>query len=445
LQRQFHLARPSLLRAGGALWLALISSACADSLRPFGPTPAVATAHAEQFFEAFTTRFLPNELSPSYELARVRLAQSALTPSRVFNDTSVWDWRPSATLRALFVSGEPVDGGKYRLDTRTALTPPARPGETRHTITLEQLEPNVYRWDTRMDLAIGAATADEMGTVLMSLFAAAEGKNEGELRSDYRAAFPHAAVAFGHGFSVDSLHVAPGGQGTTNVALVGSFRPELMRPIYPELARYLDKYVGPAKYHFLLADRSGNALFDLSGANRSMALRWRVHQGKLMTLFGAPRPWPDTLVLTSDLTLRVKLFTVGFQGMVSEFAISNSGHDRGWTIISRQEPKWVLPMITERVLRSPLHRPFEGAGSMVRLSVRDSAGAQSVVSRHTRLDVQESAIMRFMGSLAARAIGDLDTRVEAEEDRFLRDGFAALAADLRSLAPRWREKPLETP
>jgi hypothetical protein len=67
------------------------------------------------------------------------------------------------------------------------------------------------------------------------------------------------------------------------------------------------------------------------------------------------------------------------------------------------------------------------------------------VSRRTRLDVQESAIMRFMGSLAAHAIGDLDARVEAEEDRFLRDGFAALAADLRSLAPRWREKPLETP
>jgi hypothetical protein len=48
--------------------------------------------------------------------------------------------------------------------------------------------------------------------------------------------------------------------------------------------------------------------------------------------------------------------------------------------------------------------------------------------------------MRFVGSLAAHAIGELDTRVETEEDRFLHDGFAALGADLRALGPRWREK-----
>ena len=31
--------------------------------------------------------------------------------------------------------------------------------------------------------------------------------------------------------------------------------------------------------------------------------------------------------------------------------------------------------------------------------------------------------MRFLGSLAGRMMGDLDATVEAEEDRFLRDGF----------------------
>jgi hypothetical protein len=222
--------------------------------------------------------------------------------------------------------------------------------------------------------------------------------------------------------------------------LVGGFRPDLMRPSYPELARYLDKYLGPAKYHFVLSDRSGVALFDVAGANRSMAVRWRVQQGKLTSLFGPPRPWADTLVLTSDVTLKVKLFTVGVQGMVSEFVITNTGHDRGWTVVSQREPKWVLPFITEKILRSPLHRPFEGPGSMLRFSVRDSAGTQTMFSRRARLDVQESTIMRFVGSLASHAVGDLDTRVETEEDRFLRDGFAALQADLRALAPRWREK-----
>jgi hypothetical protein len=61
------------------------------------------------------------------------------------------------------------------------------------------------------------------------------------------------------------------------------------------------------------------------------------------------------------------------------------------------------------------------------------------LARHARLDGQESAIMRFIGSLASHALGDLDTKVEIEEDRFIRETFTALQADLRALgAGRWR-------
>ena len=76
---------------------------------------------------------------------------------------------------------------------------------------------------------------------------------------------------------------------------------------------------------------------------------------------------------------------------------------------------------------------------MFRIGVRDSVGAQSVLARHARLEVQESAIMRFIGSLASHALGDLDTKVEIEEDRFIRETFTALQADLKALgAERWR-------
>ena len=78
---------------------------------------------------------------------------------------------------------------------------------------------------------------------------------------------------------------------------------------------------------------------------------------------------------------------------------------------------------------------------MVRVGVRDSSGMQSVFVRRTRLDVQESAIMRFEGSLASHAVGDLNQKVEIEEDRFLHDGFVALQADTRALAGRWRGGP----
>jgi hypothetical protein len=211
-----------------------------------------------------------------------------------------------------------------------------------------------------------------------------------------------------------------------------------MKPRYPLLAGYLDKYLGPAKYHFVLADRAGNALLDLSGRDRSMTLRYRLEQGKLTTLYGAPRPWPDSLQLTSQVSLKVKLFTVGFHDLVTDFVISNTGHDRSWTVVAQHEPDWDLPFLTERLIKSPLHRPFDGAGALMRFTVRDTTGGQTTLSRRMRLDVQESAIMRFLGGLAAHAVGDLDTRVEQEEDRFIRDGFLALQADLRALAPRWK-------
>jgi hypothetical protein len=441
-----HTSRSSALirlrRGAVACFLLSGALACGDTLRGAGPTPALAENHADQLFDAVATRFNQVELAPRYDAARVRLAQSALVPSRIFDDTVVWAVRPSAGLRLLYVSGTTANG-HYFLEPRASLTPAVRPGDTRHTIALEQLAPSVYRWDTNVELAIGAITAEEMSGVISTLFRTAEGKTERDIREDYRAAFPRAAVAFGRGFSVDSFRITPSAVGATSVVLTGAFQPELMRAAYPNLAGYLDKYLGPAKYHFALADRSGAALFDIDGHDRSMTIRYRVKQGQLVTLLGPPRAWPDSVVLTSDVSLKVKVFTVGFHNLVTDFLISDVGRDRAFTVIAQREPSWDLPMLTERLLRAPLHRPFEGAGAMFRIGVRDSAGLQSVFDRRTRLDVQESAIMRFVGSLASHAVGDLNQKVEIEEDRFLHDGFVALQADTRALAGRWRGGPDE--
>jgi hypothetical protein len=433
-------------RSVGSLWprrsivtavLTLGIAACTDSLRSAGPTPVLAEGHADQLFEAFGARWNQVEVSPKYEVARVRLAQSALVPSRIFGDTAVWESRPSAALRILYVSGTTLDG-HYRLEARPSLTSTVRPGDTRHTILLEQLAPAVFRWDTKVDMSVGSISAEEMSNLISALLRGVEGRSERDVRDDYRAAFPRATTAFGHGFSVDTLRVTPGALGTTSVVLVGGFHPELMKPTYPMFAGYLDKYLGPAKYHFALTDRAGVALFDLVGRDRSMTIRYRLQQGKLTSLSGAPRAWPDSLILNADVSLKVKHFTVGFHSLVTDFVISNSGNDRSWAIVAQHEPKWDLPFLTERLIRSPLHRPFEGPGALLHFGVRDSVGMQSVFMRRTRLDVEESTIMRFLGSLASHALGDLDTRVEVEEDRFLHDGFVALQTDLRALAPRWK-------
>ena len=232
-----------------------------------------------------------------------------------------------------------------------------------------------------------------------------------------------------HSISISAL-------GTTSVAVTLGFHPDQMRAAFPKLASYVDKYLGPAKYHFTLSDRSGAALMDLVGRDRSATLSYRLHDGKLATMAGAPRAWPDSLVLTADLSLKVKLFTFGFRHLVTDFVISDAPHERAWTVIAQHEPDWELPLITERLIRTPLHRPFEGPGSLFRVAVRDSAGEQTLITRRSRLDVQESAIVRFLGSLASHMVGELDDRVEVEEDRFLQEGFTALQGDVRAMGPR---------
>jgi hypothetical protein len=427
--------------AAAAVLTCLVLGACADTFRGLGPTPAVAESHADELFESIATRFDRNELDPRYEQARLRLVQAALVPSRVFSDSAVWSLMPSATTRMLLVHGSMDDkAGHYRLETRSSLTPITRGGDTRHTMELRSLEPDVYRWDTNVDLGVGSISAAEVSNMTVALFRVAEGRTDGQLREDYRAAFPRTSAAFGRGFAIDSMHLAPAPGGGTSVSITAGFHPEAMRESYPALTKYLEKYLGPAKYHFVLADRDGTPLLDALGHDRFVTFRYRVAEGRLAPLYGPLKPWSDTLRLTTDIKMKVKLFNVGFHQLVTDFVISDVGHERAISIIARREPEWNLPLVTERLIRTPLHRPFIGQGSLFQLSVRDTAGGQTVFARRTRFDVQESTIARFLGSLAGRMMSDLDMTVEAEENRFLRDGFVAMQADLKTAARGWHAR-----
>lgn len=428
------------IAAAGVL-TCLALGACAETFRGLGPAPAVAESHANELFESIAARFDRVDLEPRFEQARLRLAQAALVPSRVFSDSSVWSIMPNATTRTLFARGATDDKmGHYRIETRPSAMPIVRGADTRHTIQLRSLEPDVYRWDTDVEMGVGSISAAEVSNLFVALFGVAEGRTETQLREDYRAAFPRTSAAFGHGFAIDSMHLSPAPGGGTSVSITAGFHPETMEEAYPALAKYLEKYLGPAKYRFVLADKDGTTLLDAVGRDRFVTFRYRVADGRLAPLTGPLKPWSDTLRLTSDIKVKVKLFNVGFRQLVTDFVISNVGHERAISIIAQREPEWDLPLVTERLIRTPLHRPFLGQGGLFQLSVRDTAGAQTVFARRTRFDVQESTIARFLGSLAGRMMADLDTTVEAEEDRFLRDGFVAMQADLKTVARAWHPR-----
>ncbi|HEY4219578.1 MAG TPA: hypothetical protein VGM67_20725 [Gemmatimonadaceae bacterium] len=435
LRRSATLRRSVTAFAVAAAALAASTSACSDSLPSLGPTPALAESNASQLFDAFRARFNQPQFSPGYEAARKKLAKSALVPSGIFDDDATWSAKPSAALRELYAGGTTVDG-HYFIEMRPSLTVPAHPGDSRHFVSLERLAPSVYRWDTRVDMSVGDVSAADVSGLVSALLAAPEGRTDREVRDNYRAAVPRAMAAFGRGLAIDSLHVVPSAGGFTSVVVTIGFHPELMRPTYPALTSYVDKYLGPAKYHLAFADRAGTELFDVVGRDRQATLRYRLQGGKLTSLFGPPRAWPDTVQLTADLSLKVKLFTVGFHSLLTDFVITNAGHDRGWAVVAQHEPKWDLPFVAERLIRTPLRRPFEDGGAVFRVSVRDSVGEQSIFSRRTRLDVQESTIMRFLGGLGSHALGDIDASVVSDEARYWRDGFTALEADMRAVPHR---------
>ena len=417
----------------------LALTACGDALRVVGSNPASAVANVDELFAGLTTRFTSVEVAPKYAAARRQFGQYALIPGRLFDDTTLWSSRPSPTLRMLAVSGDAIDG-KFVLQPRVSLGPPRVAGETRHTIQLSRVAGSVFRWDTSVEYALGSISAAQMAALLEAVLSTARARPERDARAEYRAAFPRAAAAWGRGFSLDTLIVTPSALGSANVTASFGFHPERLRIVYPAFSDYLDRYVGPARYRLELEDRSAAAMFEIVGHDRMVTFHYRVQNGHVVSMFGPPRPLPDTLVLKAEVTEKVKMFTMGFHNLLLDFTITGGDHERAWNIAGHREPDWNLPLVSARLLRAPLRRPFDSPGTLFQLIVHDTAGGQTVLARHTRLDVEESPIMKFVGGLASHALRDLDDRVMNEEFRFFREGFAALQADVDAFAPSWKDE-----
>jgi hypothetical protein len=141
---------------------------------------------------------------------------------------------------------------------------------------------------------------------------------------------------------------------------------------------------------------------------------------------------PVELELDAEFFVKIALFTVGVSELHADFAVIRAPHERGWDMRFRQEPSWHLPLITARLMRSALRRPFDRGGSALRMTVRDSAGAQTLFTRRVHFPVQESAVVRWLGALGGSAAGDFAGKSEAEENQFQADVWNALREDVRA-------------
>jgi hypothetical protein len=403
---------------------------CREAIAGFGAGPRAATS-AEQLFAALRARHADVVRNDKYAYARLQIAKGALVPSKVFADSSVWT-RSSGAVRLLETQGAYVDG-KYTLAARVGVPAPRRPADGRHAITLSRLSDSEFRWDTAVDFAIGSIRPRDVATVLSRLIASGEGKSEREARADLSAAAPRTAAALGQLFTIDSMRPTRLGDGSTAVTLVVGIHSDRLRRRYPAFGDYVRRYVDPLRYRIVVTDRSAVPYFEATARDRLMTVRLRTFDGELVPLSGPIQPMPDTLALQVDFKARVKRLGVGFHDLRMELIhVRRDETENSWVATARREPRWDFPLAMARLIRAPLRRPFSGDGSLFRLGVRGDGTGQTVIVRQVRLFVQESAILRFLNSLSGTAFSDFEDRVDDEENAWLREVFAGMAADARA-------------
>jgi len=418
----------SRFRAVAACVCASALLACKGVRNALGTDRQTAKTNADALFDALARRFDNVQRTPKFSQARSKLGRYALSPSGAYRDTSVWTATGSDSTRTLTVSGSHA-GGAYVFDARAAAPVPVATGDSRHVIRLKRRGESEYEWNTRVDHGIGPARSAEVAAAVTELLAAPERPGCCGMRADARPLFPRTTAVLGELFSLDTVHVARQADRSASVLVRFRMDPRRLEKSRPNFAKYLDKYVSPARYRFRLQDGRGATWLDAAGSDNVFTISYRVRDGELLALTGAARPMPDSLQLLAELSAKFMIFRVGVSSLVGDFSFVREPDQRGWMMRFRREPDWRLPLAVGHLIRTSLRHPFEGDGIALRVSVRDRVGQQSLLSRETNVAVQESAIVRWLGGLGNSALSDFAGRAEVEQNRYVFEVLTALRTD----------------
>ncbi len=409
-----------------------VLSACREVAPAFGPNIPLARQNAEEFFYSVGSRFTNIQRPQRVIRARQQFGHYALTPSGVYNDTSVWLAIGPDSARLFGIEGLfSVD--RYIVNAKLSTTPPDALTESREIVRLRKLNADEYEWFTNVEVALGRIGAKNITDVLAAALAAAEGKSSAAIRANYTTSFPHTVAAMGRLFSIDTLRATPDSDGATTYDIAIRLTPDILKATMPHYAAYIDKYISKGKYRITLTDKTGARWFDARAANYYMHFKMRSKGGHFAPLDGAVRPMPEALTIHVDLSMKILIFTVGWTDMAGDFEVINTPHERGWSMHFAKEPEWHLPPTVGYLLKSSLRRPFQDPGIPVRISIRDNPGSQTILNRRGTLVVQESGILRFLNRLSGTAVGDFLGPSEREANRFNADAFRALRIDVATL------------
>ena len=414
------------------LALALSGLACRGAAPAFGPNLAAARANADEFLYAIGSRFTNIQRPARLIHARQQFGHYALTPSGVFNDTSIWLATGPDSSRLFGNEGEFLID-RYVVRATLSNTSPNALTESREIVRLKKLSGSEYEWYTNVDVALGRIRAQDLSNVIARALAAGEGKSPVAIRADYNASFPRTAATLGRLFTMDTIKTTHDTQGATTYDIAIRLTPETLKATMPNYSAYIDKYISKGRYRLTLTDRTGGRWLEAWAADYYVHFKVRSKDGHFAPLDGPLREMPAALTIRLDMSMRILLFRVGWTNMIGEFNIIDTPRERGWAMRFAKEPEWRLPPSVGYLLKSPLRRPFQGNGIPIRISIQDNPGAQTLLNRRLSLVVRESGILRFLNRLSGTAVGDFLGPSEREANRFNADAFRALRADIAEL------------
>jgi hypothetical protein len=405
---------------------------CRQVAPAFGPNLPAARQNAEEFFYSVGSRFTNIQRPPRIIHARSQFGHYALTPSGIYNDTSVW-LSVGADSARLFGDEGHFSYDRYIVNAKLSTTTPDAVAESREIVRLRKLSDNEYEWFTNVDVALGHMPAKTIADVLAAALQSGEGKSPAAIRADYTTSFPRTVAALGRLYTLDTLNATTDAEGATTYELAIRLTPEILKATMPHYSAYIDKYISKGKYRVTLSDKTGVHWFEAWAGNRYTHFKVRSKGGHFAPLEGPVRQMPEALTIQSDMSMKILVFTVGWSEMIGEFEIINTPHERGWSMRFAKEPNWTLPPTVGYLLKASLRRPFQGEGIPIRISIKDTPGSQTLLNRRLALTVQESAILRFLNRLSGTAVGDFLGPSEREANRFNADAFRALRIDVAAL------------
>ncbi|HMI56876.1 MAG TPA: hypothetical protein VK511_02410, partial [Gemmatimonadaceae bacterium] len=282
--------------------LCVVYPACREVAPAFGPNIPCARQNAEEFFYSVGSRFTNIQRPQRILHARAQFGHYALTPSGVYNDTSIWLAIGPDSAR-LFGNEGIFSVDRYIVNAKLSTAPPDALTESREIVRLRRLKENEYEWFTNVEVALGRIAAKNISDILAAALRGGEGKSSAEIRTDYTTSFPRTVAALGRLFTIDTLRATPDADGATTYDIAIKLTPDVLKATMPHYAAYIDKYISKGKYRLTLTDKSGVHWFDAWASDYYMHFRMRSKDGHFAPLQGAVRPMPESLTIHLDLSM----------------------------------------------------------------------------------------------------------------------------------------------